>query len=75
MVTISPSEMTSAMDTVRKLQKNSGILLVALKKRGPRRQDGVQEYNEPFAALVLWPPPLDAIEALAKALVREANEI
>lgn len=54
---ISPSELIQLKmeDLMIKLQKD-GVLLLALKKRGRKRQDGIQEYDRPFGALIQWPP-------------------
>ena len=62
---ISPSELVrlDVKDITKKLQESS-ILLIALKKRGPKRRDGVKEYNKPFAILVQWPLTSASLKAL-----------
>ena len=54
MTTISPSELAkeNVVDVIKKLQE--GVLLIALKKRGPK-VNGMKRYNRPFAVLMQWP--------------------
>ena len=70
-LTISPSEIVklSTKELLKELQEKD-VLFVALKKRGPKRQDGVTEYNKPFAILIQWPPTPASLKALIEMGVR-----
>ena len=74
MITISPSELAieNVVDIMKRLREND-VLLLALQKRGPRRQDGKKQYNKPFAVLVQWPPSPASLKALIEMEMRLEN--
>ncbi len=72
MMIIAPSELAkeNVVDTIKMLQENN-VLFIALKKRGPKQQNGIKQYNKPFAILVQWPLTSTSFKTLTEMFKSE----